>query len=62
MKLNIRHIQGALFWGCEQCYDPEAGHCYAVADMEEKECRRNRKLIRIPLFSIAPICQRYLNS
>lgn len=59
MKLNIRHIQGALFWGCEQCYDPEAGHCYAVADMEEEECRRNRKLIRIPLFSIAPICQRY---
>lgn len=59
MKVDINQIQGALFWWCEQFYDLEAGHCYAVADIEEEENWRDLKLIRIPLFSTAPICQRY---
>lgn len=58
-KVNIEQIQGALFWGCEQYYDLDAGHCYAVTDIEKEENWRDLNLVRIPLFSIAPICQRY---
>lgn len=59
MKVDIKQIQDALFWWCEQYYDLEAGHCYAVADIEEEENWWELKLIQIPLFSIAPICQGY---
>lgn len=59
MKVNIKCIQGALFWGREQYYDLEAGQCYAVEDIELEENWKELKLIRIPVFSIAPICQRY---
>lgn len=60
-KVNIEQIQGALFWWREQYYDLDEECCYAVADIKLEENWCDLNLIRIPLYSIAPICQQYFD-